>query len=624
MNKKLSFPTGMAVLCLVLCLCSISNAQSDLSIEELRSQIAVMSGIERDPNTVLEVKKINHELLVTRQAQLWTRLEKTIEAMRQYRTTVQTQLSVTELTKLDKSIESLDAELQSLRGIQAGPVDPAPATVAAAASRPDSLALTSELLAAATPCPANPDEIISAVHIAPGAPGTGGNLFFELAVPLSKTQSPPITTTAGGQISIPQALVQITTQSGATSHLLATTAYGPARTISGFGPKFLKVQLTSPLQAGDTDVRAALLNVTFACGNGTGNGSTLIASTSQSGKIFDVNAYNDKTAKDYDEAVKAAKSPDRKAFSAGFAAAKGDGEKAEGASDLLINKTFSPSDLQGTLFDFFDLANLSFQVKKSTAEKADPRYLNLGLNLRKTFLVFLPKRPDTLTIDDGAKSEEIENAISNINDQVKKSRNKGFFRVLSVGGGLKLEGEAFDFKTVNFVSDPTIELGSIAKRIGSKGFYNFSILGGAELGRNLSKPTNGTASSAALDEVSWIARMMGGGQFTLRYLPTDETGSHWAVELNLAYVNRHLFKKEVFTEAAESGTAPKITSIGEGNRAWRQADLKLFLFGDQKARYGFKVTYMNGSLPPAFTPTKGFQYGFVVESTDGDPKPANP
>lgn len=623
MNKKLSFPTRMALLCLVLCLCSIANAQSDLSIEELRSQIAVMSGIERDPNTLLEVKKINHELLVTRQAQLLGRLEKTIEAMRQYRTTVQTQLSVTELTRIDKSIESLDAELQSLRGVQARPVDPAPLTVAAATSRSDSLALTSELLTAATPCP---DQIVNAVHIAPGAPGTGGNLFIELAVPLSKTQSPPITTTAGGQISIPQSLIQITTQHGPTSHLLATTDYGPARTISGFGPKFLKVQLTAPLQAGDTDVTAALLNVTFDCGNGTGNGSTLIASTSQTGKIFDVNAYNAKTAKDYDEAVKAAKSPDRKAFSAGFAAAKGDGEKAEGASDLLINKSFSASSLQGTILDFFDLANLSFQVKKSTAEKADPRYLNLGLNLRKTFLVFLPKRPDTLTIASNATSSQIETAISTINNQVNKSRNKGFFRVLSVGGGLKLEGEAFDFKTVNFVSDPTIELGSIAKRIGSKGFYNFSILGGAELGRNLSKPTNGTTSSTALDEVNWIARMMGGGQFTLRYLPSDETGSHWAVELNLAYVNRHLFKKEVFTEAAESGTAPKITRIGEGNRAWRQADLKLFLFGDEKARYGFKVTYMNGSLPPAFTPTKGFQYGFIVETTDGDPnrKPANP
>src|SRR5690349_9126987 len=110
MNKKLSFSTGMAVLCVVLCLCSISNAQSELSIEELRSQIAIMSGIERDPNTVLEVKKINHELLVTRQAQLWGRLEKMIEAMRQYRTTVQTQLSATELSNIDKSIESLDAE----------------------------------------------------------------------------------------------------------------------------------------------------------------------------------------------------------------------------------------------------------------------------------------------------------------------------------------------------------------------------------------------------------------------------------------------------------------------------------------------------------------------------------
>ena len=286
----------------------------------------------------------------------------------------------------------------------------------------------------------------------------------------------------------------------------------------------------------------------------------------------------------------------------------------------MINKTFPRESLSGTILDFFDQANLSFQVKKSTAEKADPRHLNIGLDLRKTFLVFLPARPTPLTTNTVSV-----NSLETIANDIKQTRNKGFFRVLSVGGGLKLEGEAFDFKTVNFVSDPSIELGSIAKRLGSKGYYNLSILGGAELGRNLSKPTDGTASSAALSEVNWIARMMGGGQFTLRYLPTDETGAHWGVELNLAYVNRHLFKKEVFTEAGESGTAPKITRIGEGNRPWRQADLKLFLFGDEKARYGFKVTYMNGSLPPAFTPTKGFQYGFVVETTDDktNGKPAN-
>ena len=57
-------------------------------------------------------------------------------------------------------------------------------------------------------------------------------------------------------------------------------------------------------------------------------------------------------------------------------------------------------------------------------------------------------------------------------------------------------------------------------------------------------------------------------------------------------------------------------AAGRRNRAWRQPDLKVFLFGDGTKRYGLKVSYNNGQLPPAFTPTKGFQFGLVVESSD--------
>jgi hypothetical protein len=90
------------------------------------------------------------------------------------------------------------------------------------------------------------------------------------------------------------------------------------------------------------------------------------------------------------------------------------------------------------------------------------------------------------------------------------------------------------------------------------------------------------------------------------------------VELNLGYVNRHLFSSEVFTqESTKDGeTTRKLVTIGKGNRAWRQADLKLFLFGNQSARYGVQLSYQNGQLPPAFTPTKGFKFGLVIESSD--------
>jgi hypothetical protein len=303
----------------------------------------------------------------------------------------------------------------------------------------------------------------------------------------------------------------------------------------------------------------------------------------------------------------AAKSSGDKNFRMGFAAAKGDGKSAEGAADISINKTFFGGGQQtGTIFDFFDQADVSLQLKKSSAEKADPRHLTLGLNMRKSFL-----------IDSRLKSSDV--SADRANTLRMRDKTKGLFRVLMIKEGLNLEGEAFDFKTTNFVSDTHFELASIAKKLGS-GFYNINIFAGPELGRNLAKPDAAAVAGATADQLSkvdWIARLKAGGEFTLRLLPSGKA-DNWGLELNLGYVNRHLFSSEVFTqETTKDGqTTKKLVTVGKGNRAWRQADLKLFLFGDGTKRYGLKVSYNNGQLPPTFTPTKGFQFGLVVESSD--------
>jgi hypothetical protein len=301
----------------------------------------------------------------------------------------------------------------------------------------------------------------------------------------------------------------------------------------------------------------------------------------------------------------AAKRSSDKNFRIGFAAAKGDGKDAQGAADVSINKTFFGGGRQttGTIFDLFDQADVGLQLKKSSAEKADPRHLTLALNLRKSFLV-----DSRLTANSTA--EDVLKA---------QKRGKGFFRVLMIKEGLNLEGEAFDFKTTNFVSDTHFELASIAKKLGS-GFYNLNVFAGPELGRNLAKPDAAAVTGATADQLAkadWIARFKAGGEFTLRLLPSA-SGDNWGVELNLGYVNRHLFSDEVFTQETKKDgkTTNKLVTVGRGNKAWRQADLKVFLFGDSSKRYGVKVSYNNGQLPPAFTPTKGFQFGMVIESSD--------
>jgi hypothetical protein len=609
---------------------STQAQQQSPTISDLKQQIALMERVDRDPNTTPDVRKENSAFLMKRRADLQSLLQKTIADLKRYKSIVGPQLTSEEIEKVDGSLRALEQEAKSLNGDtepvsssgdssksgrRSGPADadsPAPG---------DGMASVVPSVSAAASCPAKPDDLIGNAYLFAPSGGVVTLIIEKLSAPLSLTQDSDVTVTplpglpaSSSQLTIPQAHFQIITQHGTVSKIYAESEYQPARTKSGEGRKRLEIILNTPPPAGDTEVRVRLVNLRFECSTDTSPAPTLIAAANKSGTIYDATAFDAATKKEYDAAIAAAKSPDRKAFSAGFSAAKGDGAKAQGAGDFLINKNFSKENLKGTILDLFDQVNLSFQVKKSSAENVDPRYLNLGLTFRKTFLIFTPKRPEPLTASSAAN---IATDMQRATETLKLARNKGFFRVAAIGGGLKLEGEAFDFKTVNFVTDPSIEVGSIAKRLGSKGYYNVSFIGGAEVGRNMSKPdakATGGPTVADLNKVNWIARLMGGGQMTLRYLPTSNTGDHWGVELNLAYAIRHLFESEVFTDTAANGG--KSSTIGKGNKPWKQADLKLFLFGDEKARYGFKVSYMNGFLPPAFSRTKGFQYGFIVETTD--------
>ena len=72
----------------------------------------------------------------------------------------------------------------------------------------------------------------------------------------------------------------------------------------------------------------------------------------------------------------------------------------------------------------------------------------------------------------------------------------------------------------------------------------------------------------------------------------------------------------------ENGIDPKtnkVVPITTGRKGWIQADLKFF-FGVVlfKTRPGIKVSYQRGSLPPVYSYTKSFNFGFVFESTDDD------
>lgn len=632
----LKIPRSLGLLLALFVLLSpLGAAQQQPSLDEVRGQIAKLEEIRRDPDTPAEVREVNRGFLESRRAELRNLLSGRRDALRRYLSAGRAALKADEIRNVEESIRKLEEELRNLPAAaradamraEAAPADAArvfPVSYSSAAAEGEPVPLRAAdvgvigttragTVAAQNPCPTNPNELINRVDLVTGVNTGGGGLQntleVTLNVPLSAAGQPSdVTVVATGPVrdlSIPASHVKITAQAGTTFTEL--TPVSPITTASGQGRAVLFINLSSLVPASATKVTVTLSGLAFECPSATA--PTLIAAASAEGNITPSDTLLAADIAAFNEANKAAaaKRSGDKNFRMGFTTVKGDGENAEGAADISFTRKF-PSSEQGTgsLFNFFDQADVSFDLKKSTAEDADPRHLTLGLNLRKSFLVFSRLRPsDAGTITRSQAQERV--------------RGKGFFRVLMIKQGFNLEGEAFDFKTTNFVSDTHFELASIAKKLGS-GFYNLNLFVGPEIGRNLAKPDAATtmgATEAQLGAADWITRLKAGGEFTLRLLPSASR-DNWGVELNLGYVNRHLFSSEVFTEETmkDGETTRKLVTVGKGNRGWGQADLKLFLFGNEDARYGVKFSYQRGSLPPAFTPTKGFQFGLVIESSD--------
>ena len=80
-------------------------------------------------------------------------------------------------------------------------------------------------------------------------------------------------------------------------------------------------------------------------------------------------------------------------------------------------------------------------------------------------------------------------------------------------------------------------------------------------------------------------------------------------------VQRFLFFKEPYTAAANA-----VPVLADGHRPWYEANLLIYVAEAPGGRYGFRLDYKNGSLPPNFVVVKTFQFGFVFETKDGEQK----
>ena len=95
------------------------RAQQELSINQLKEQIAKLEQIDRDPATSLEVRTLNRDFLKSRRLQLQSALAKRIDDLGRYKADVASSLTAEELGKVEALISSLQADLTELRALLA-------------------------------------------------------------------------------------------------------------------------------------------------------------------------------------------------------------------------------------------------------------------------------------------------------------------------------------------------------------------------------------------------------------------------------------------------------------------------------------------------------------------------
>lgn len=126
MFSQLSFSSPARILRMALVLFLITSitllapvkiafAQQD-SIKQLKDEIALMTEIQKRPDTTPEVKQANAKFLLERRNKLKAMLQGRIDALREYRATIGSRLSAEESKVIEKSVQDLELELSHLDG----------------------------------------------------------------------------------------------------------------------------------------------------------------------------------------------------------------------------------------------------------------------------------------------------------------------------------------------------------------------------------------------------------------------------------------------------------------------------------------------------------------------------
>lgn len=259
------------------------------------------------------------------------------------------------------------------------------------------------------------------------------------------------------------------------------------------------------------------------------------------------------------------------------------------------------------------------RTNKTSVAGGDPKNLEIGANFRGAYLFgkrTLRKIRDDISTLEVAPSDVV--ASKDINAQ-EEALGRQLMSAVLVDTAGKVEGEGNNFDVGNYVADLRVSLQSRTNVLlgSTKGFWEFRILPvGFEGGKNIQTTSTASATSPSTTSMQedLIARYKGGGQFHLFYDDSANMLPFKRIDLTMQTVQRILFLNEAQTSSR--GT----TSYSDGSRAWYDANLIAYFAETTGGRFGFKLTYNDGSLPPSFTKARSFNFGFVFETPDGEQK----
>lgn len=399
---------------------------------------------------------------------------------------------------------------------------------------------------------------------------------------------------------------------GITVHALPSKAPLTAISVKRLGgdPTALEIALSG--DAKETDVQLKLtitrtLNFRDGANAHPANGPFTFTST----LIKDAKTLQDAMQKLVDDMSKAGQSSSEKnIFVSGFVTTAAAGE-TQGGADIHLNS-----------MDLGIPGLKSFMnIQKTTSDGSDLKNFEAGGNSRSTFLVGKAKRAKIQAALDAYHSATEDTDRKNAADTYDTAVTdfqRGTLAAVFLDFAGKLEGQATNFNITNGVFEGAIKIQSRVKNLGTKqGFFHFQILpAGFEGGKTLRQPdaqttaATTTTTNNALQQLDGIVRFKTGATFNSFWDNPKAVGPLKRFEVELGVVERFLFLKEIHYDSATKTNS----TIQNGSKPYYYADVKLFLGESSSERFGVKISYKGGSLPPVYAQVKSFQFGFLIES----------